>query len=232
MRLGVPPRVRRPDPADRRQRTRRALGAAAALLWIAGAAALARPAIAQQPTTASLIDEVRQAFTLKGERIPPEIFRDFGDGDLADSVPIWVTVDLLNAVGSNLYGDDITQNGDWVVQRKPAPATLNGAEYASYRYVGAAENGLLVVLASYSGGGTGDFRTLHILSLEAAAAFDADGGLYDRLNLTNLRSIPLGDRWQGEIHIAGNAIRVVTTAKGPADQSGTRDEKTIEARKP
>jgi hypothetical protein len=109
---------------------------------------------------------------------------------------------------------------------------LNGAEESAYAYFGSTENGLLVVLASCSGGGSGDFMTLHILSLEAAAAFDSDGSRYDRINLTNLRSIPLGDRWQGEIHLAGNDIRVVTTRKGPADQSGVREEKTFEARKP
>ena len=36
-------------------------------------------------STAALIAEVRRSFTLDGEQIPPEIFRDFGDGDLADS---------------------------------------------------------------------------------------------------------------------------------------------------
>jgi hypothetical protein len=195
------------------------------LLWI-----VALPATAEEPTTASLVAEVRQSFTLKGERIPPEIFRDFGDGNLADSQPTWVTVDLLAAVGSNLYSDEIRQYGKWIIQSKPAPGTLNGAEETSYSYIGAAENGLLVVLASYSGGGTGDFRTLHILSIEAAPAFDSDGSLYDRLNLTTLRGIPLGDRWEGEIHIAGNAVRIVTTRK--SDQSGMREEKTIEARKP
>jgi hypothetical protein len=204
----------------------------AAMLWIVGSAVMSWPAMAEEPTTASLIAEVRQAFTLKGERIPPEIFRDFGDGNLADSEPIRVTVDIRAAIGSNLYADEIKQNGDWIVQRKPAPDTLNGAEYSSYFYVGATENGLLVVVASWSGGGTGDFRTLHILSLEAAPAFVSNGSLYDRLNLTTLRSIPLGDRWAGEVHIAGNAIRVVTTRGGPVDQSGTREEMTIEARKP
>jgi hypothetical protein len=31
------------------------------------------------------LDEVRKTFTVGGKRIPPEIFRDFGDGDFADS---------------------------------------------------------------------------------------------------------------------------------------------------
>jgi hypothetical protein len=40
--------------------------------------------------TAALVPEVHRAFTLNGNQIPPEIFRDFGDGDLADSGTIWV----------------------------------------------------------------------------------------------------------------------------------------------
>jgi hypothetical protein len=88
------------------------------------------------------------------------------------------------------------------------------------------------VLASYSGGGSGDFRTLHILDLAAARAFDLEGKIYQRINLTNVASIPLGDRWGGEIGIEKNAIRIVTTRKGPADDSGKRETRTIEARRP
>jgi hypothetical protein len=38
--------------------------------------------------------------------------------------------------------------------------------------------------------------------------------------LTNLRTIPLGDRWGGEISIEKNTITIVTTLKGLADESG------------
>ena len=50
--------------------------------------------------------------------------------------------------------------------------------------------------------------------------------------LTNLRSIPLGDRWDGEISIEKNTITIVTTRKGPADDSGVRETTTIEAIRP
>jgi hypothetical protein len=45
---------------------------------------------------AALIAEARRAFTLNGKQVPPEIFRDFGDGDLADSGTIWVTIRPLS----------------------------------------------------------------------------------------------------------------------------------------
>ena len=69
-------------------------------------------------STAALIAEIRRSFTLDGKQVPPEIFRDFGDGDLADSGSIWVAVDLKAAIGSNLYFDDIRKNGDWIGQKK------------------------------------------------------------------------------------------------------------------
>ena len=202
-------------------------------LGIIGGLVLPPPAAAKEPvSTTALIAEVRQAFTLTGERVPPEIFRDFGDGNLAESVPIWVTVDVRAAIGSNLYADEIRQSGDWIVQRKVATATMNGMEETAYKYIGATENGLLVVLAAYNGGGSGDFVTLHILDIGAASAFDSDGSVYDRINLTNIRGIALGDRWEGEVRITKNAVGVITTRQGPADRSGLRKEMSIEARRP
>jgi hypothetical protein len=76
----------------------------------------------------TLLDEVRKTFTIGGKRIPPEIFRDFGDGDLADFGSIWVTVDVQAAVGSNLYADPIKVDGRWVTQTKLAEQTINGQE--------------------------------------------------------------------------------------------------------
>jgi hypothetical protein len=196
------------------------------------AVALASPASADDtPSTASLLSEARRALTIGGKPVPPEIFRDFGDGDIADSGAIWVTVDINAATGSNLYFDDIKQDGKWVTQKKMNPKA-DTQEQTGYSYYGTTANGLLVVVASYSGGGSGNFITLHILDLAAARAFDFDGKVYDRINLTNVRSMPLGDRWDGEIKIDKNTIRVITTRKGPADDSGKRETVTIEAKRP
>jgi hypothetical protein len=191
-----------------------------------------RPALAgNAPSTASLIAEVHRAFTIDGKPIPPEIFRDFGDGDLADSGSIWVTVDIKAATGSKLYFDDIKQNGRWISQKKTSTKGEVEDE-TGYSYCGATENGLLVVLASYSGGGSGNFITLHLLDIAVARAFDLEGKIYERINLTNVGGIALGDRWNGDIRIQKNTIRVITTRKGPADDGGKRETMTIEARRP
>jgi hypothetical protein len=203
----------------------------AALVLIAASLASPAASAGEVPSTTAVIAEARRAFTVGGQPIPPEIFRDFGDGDLADSGPIWVTVDIKAATGSNLYFDDIKQDGRWVSQKKAATKADPGQE-TGYSYYGATANGLLVVLASYGGGGSGNFITLHLLDIAAARAFDSDGKNYDRVNLTNIRSIALGDRWNGEIRIEKNTIRVITMRKGPADDGGKRETMTIEARRP
>ena len=209
--------------------------ALAALCMIAccGAASIASAASQAAPADASaaaLVAEARRAFTLNGKPVPPEIFRDLGDGDIADSGSIWVTVDLAAAIGSNLYFDDIKQDHGWLSQKK-ANQSMNGAEETSYHFVGATNNGLLVVIATYNGGGSGTFYTLHILDIAAARAFDLDGKIYQRINLTGVRSIILGDRWDGDVSIAKNAVAIVTNRKGPVD-NGPRTTMTIMAERP
>ena len=181
-------------------------------------------------SAAALVAEVRHSFTLHGKTIPPEIFRDFGDGDLANSGTIWVTVDAAAAIDSNLYFDPIRADGRWRFQKKQR-LTTDIPEETAYGFYGSTANGLLVVLASYNGGGSGTFYTLHIVDVAAGAGFDIDGRGYQRINLTNIRSVILGDRWAGELKVSGNAVGVITTRNGPADDSA-RPPFTIIAERP
>ena len=90
---------------------------------------------------------------------------------------------------------------------------------------------MIVVIASYSGGGSGIFYTLHFVDVAAARGYDIEGKVYQRINLTNVRSVILGDRWEGELKISGNAIEIITTRNGPADDS-PRPPVTITAERP
>ena len=65
----------------------------------------------------------------------------------------------------------------------------------AYTYIGPTENGLVVVLTAYSGVASGDFITRDIR--DSTRAFHFDGKAYEKLNLTDLRRVPLGDRWDG-----------------------------------
>src|SRR5262249_52724377 len=79
------------------QRPSARLSAALALGVIASFLSPLSATADDEAEAAALVAEVRQKFTLEGKTIPPEIFRDFGDGDMADSGDIWVTVDLKAA---------------------------------------------------------------------------------------------------------------------------------------
>jgi hypothetical protein len=194
--------------------------------------AFAAPAWAA-PLEGSL-KELRQSFTIRGKPVPPEIFADFGDADLADSGAIRVTIDLLAALGSNLYGDEITASpGGWISQKKTvADGAQKLTEETSYKFDGVTRNGLLVVTAAFSGGGSGDFFTLHILDAAASRAFDSEGKLYDRLNLTIVRSIPLGDRWDGDVKIAGDRIAITAEPHEPTSGASHGATRFVEAARP
>jgi hypothetical protein len=175
---------------------------------IAAALFLAVVTPAWSASADAALKELRQSFTIDHKPIPPQVFADFGDADMADSGSIRVTIDVLAAIGSNLYFGDIAGSPKgWLSQKKEVEKQT---EEIGYRFAGATRNGLIVVTAAYSGGGSGDFFTLHILDAAVARAFDSEGERYDRLDLTVLRSIPLGDRWQGEIKITGDTIAIVT----------------------
>jgi len=184
--------------------------------------ALIAPALAASP-----LDELRRSFTLDGKPVPPGVFRDFGDADLDDSLPPVVAIDVKAAIDSNRYGDPIARRGEWLTQSRPAAGSLNGAEETDYRFIGATKSGLLVVIATYSGGGSGVFTTLHVLDASLAAGFDGDGKRYGRVDLAVLSSVVLGDRWQGEAAIAGDTIRIATTRTAAEGVP-----KSIEAKRP
>lgn len=212
------------------------LSGALAALWMiacpfmAPSANAADKAVDAKSSAAALVAEVRHSFTVHGQPIPPEVFRDMGDGDMADSGSIWVTVDVATAIGSNLYFDPIKQDHGWISQKKAREKT--DTEETGYNFVGSTDNGLVVVVVAYSGGGTGNFFTLHILDVSAARAFDDAGKIYQRINLTIVRSVALGDRWDGEAKISKNAVIVTKLGPGVGVDSKERPTVTITAVRP
>ena len=61
-------------------------------------------AAAASARAAGPLDEIRRSFTLAGKPIPPDVFRDFGDADLGDSLPSVVAIDVKAAIDSERYG--------------------------------------------------------------------------------------------------------------------------------
>ena len=187
---------------------------AALALWMIGSSLVPLPARAGETApTAALIAEARRDFTLNGKQIPPEIFRDFGDGDLADSGTIWVTVDVKTAIGSNLYFYEIRQNRTWISQKKVTANAGAGEETGSH--ISARRRTAFSWFSpptAAAARATSSRCTSSILSRPRLRPRRQDLRAH---HLTNLRRVALGDSWDGEISIAKNTIRIVTTRKGP-----------------
>jgi len=178
---------------------------------------------------ADALEELRKSFTIGGKPVPPGVFGDFGDAMMSDNRPIVVTIDALAAMDSNRYADAVGFNGPWVEQKKAQSEPGFAPEIMSYKFIGGAQNGLLIVVAAWSGGGTGVFYWLHIVDAAWADAFDEDGSTYRRLNLTNLRSYALGDSWDGTVTILGNSVRVETASTRGGERPALV---TLEAKRP
>ena len=179
--------------------------------------------------TADPLDEVRELFTIGGKPIPSEIFADFGDATMPDSRPIVVTTDANARRSIATARDPIKTKGCCVEQTKLCSGSLNGPETMFYEFRGATANGILVLPAAWTGGGSGTFYYLHILDAASNRVFDEDGSTYSRVDLTLVRTYILGDRWQGDVSISGNSIRVVTDSSLGGHGIASV---TIDARKP
>lgn len=171
------------------------------------------------------VEEVHDHFTIKGQPIHPFVFRDLG-GWISDSRPIITSVDVLAGVDSNFYfsgGVEKTSLGFGAREQ-------DGQSYYSYSFLGRLENGLLVVQADSSGGGSGVFRSLYFLEVFVDTAFSDEGKPYERLNLKATRTVILGDRWNGDITIDGN--KVIMSVKRMAHRGGPTTARVIDVQRP
>ena len=188
------------------------------------------PALAADPR----LDELRAHFTVSHRPVPPEALGDLGASDLADpGHSLRVAVDLLRAVGADGYPDKIETGAmGWISQAKTAAGAQQPTEAIGYEFIGTTRSGLLVTLAAFWGGGSGRFYTLQILDAGIGHAFDQEGKPYERLPLTVIRNISLGDRWQGSITINDDALVVVTKPGEPNNGQTEPSTQTIRAVQP
>ena len=173
-----------------------------------------------EPAPSAPLDELRDTFSLHGKPVPPLLFRDMGEGSLADLTPILVSADVKAAIGSNRYGGPITQRQGWTSQAD-APAADGSVATFDYKYVGTTAANLIVVETRWSSSsGSGVFTTLHVFDATLSSAFDDRNRRYERVDLTTVQIYPLGDRWSGDVTLSGNVATIRTfdaVLKTPAE---------------
>lgn len=163
-----------------------------------------------------VLDELRRNFTVGGRTIPPLIFRDLGDGNEADTKSMLITADVKAAIGGNQYSGLIKREEGFVVQSSEASEGSRAVDTEAYRFLGATPDGLLVVLTnSSSSDGHGSFYHLHVLDASVTAAIDYRGRKYERVTVTTLQLIPVGDRWAGQAKLSGDIVTITRPESGP-----------------
>jgi hypothetical protein len=187
---------------------------------------------AANPCIAADTNEQNYSFN-KAPFIPPVIVEDLNTW-LSDGGDQVVAINLSDSVDSNRYASDIKtddsgKGNPYVFTReKCADARCN--EFG-YRLIGKTTNGLFVLFTEESGGGTGVFRNLMLVSLERDHGLDYDeakGTLRasrSRWLIKKWGGAPLGDRYDGNVTVSGNTIRIEKD-RGPYG-SGTDKGKTI-----
>lgn len=143
--------------------------------------------------------------------IHPKIIQDLTTW-LSDSGDQVVAVNLLESQSSNRYFGEVR------VRKAPGKFPFvyvkERKEEFGYRYVGTTTSGIHVLYTSYSGGGTGVFTCLMLVTFERDKGITTDWKELrirpgrKRLLLKKLGEVGLGDRWDGDLKVKGNEIFV------------------------
>lgn len=161
-----------------------------------------------RPSPYMFFGNCRYSF-VRDELIHPLVLKELL-GWMSDNDETVVAVNLTAANRSNRLSGNFTtfhQNGTRFVRWQEGP------EFFTYNHIATSPSGIEMVLCSYCGGGSGVFRSVGLFYLEHDRAVDFDNEkraeskcilTRERAVIRTLGSVPLGDRYDGEItYIAG-----------------------------
>lgn len=149
---------------------------------------------------------LRYSFT-REEFINPLIVSEL-QGNLADTGHSVTSIDLVEANQSNRFFCELNiemQDGSKIV------AAVEGEERFAYSYVGTSKSGIHIVHTSYSGGGSGNFHNILLLTISSRNGIVFDEGKLgekERVVLSIIGCIPLGDRYCGDVNFDGKYLVV------------------------
>jgi len=153
----------------------------------------------------SELKELNSKFTYKGKPVHPGLIQEFS-GWLSDSwMPTTISVDIAAKHRNEYFEDDVKvkENGSVWLSKEGE----RGFFY--YKWLGKLSNGLHVLEAGDSGGGSGIFMDIYFVRFETSEGMSPEGDPYDRLLMTVVRSHSLGDRDDGKIEVIPNKNEVI-----------------------
>jgi hypothetical protein len=158
------------------------------------------------------IQGIRFSFS-REEFVHPRIAEELV-GFLSDTHETVVSADVNSANRSNRFYGEVKiipdTDGLWVEHEYEEPTTPN-RPFFQYKEIGISGSGIHILQTIMSGGGTGRFNRLCFLAFNTDTGLVLDGGTLAtrrRILLKTLGSIPIGDRYWGEIRFADSVLTV------------------------
>lgn len=144
------------------------------------------------------LDAAKYSF-IDSEFINPRILDDLR-GWLSDTGDQIVSINITDSNKSNRYfgGIDIKKSNSGF----PVVTCRNDEGWISYQYIGRSFSGLHIVQTWSSGGGSGIFFNVVLVTLSLDSALNYNSGKYEKKSryiIKLIGSFPLGDRYDGEI---------------------------------
>jgi hypothetical protein len=181
------------------------------LLALAGCASPPAP----PPEAAPALTEAKRDFTYQGQPIHPALVHLF-DGSEADDGPTILAVDVREAQNDNQFSTPVQRDGDVVSAGLP---DTDPPERCHYRRLGVLTDGTQVVESSWNGGGSGQFEHLLLLRFYVEPFHRPEGTPDWRLALYYVGGMPLGDRDEARVTLAGDHVVVGATAIHPQERN-------------
>lgn len=142
------------------------------------------------------------------EFINPRILDDLC-GWLSDTGDQIVSINITDSNKSNRYFGDIdVEKSD---SRFPIVTCSTEEGRISYKYIGRSFSGLHIVQTWSNGGGSGVFCNVLLVTLSLDSALEYDGAKYEKKSryvIKLIGSLPLGDRYEGEISYKSGILTI------------------------
>ena len=155
------------------------------------------------------LDEANEKFTYKSEPIHPDLIAEFSNWMSDNRPPVITTVDVSAAFDTNEYQQsEIKHRDNWLyVEHEEMDGDIRSYESFNYRWLGKMANGVHVLEAGSSGGGSGFFMDLLFVRFSEGEIVWEDKK-ESQLLMSIVGTYSLGDRYDGDIKVYPDKVVV------------------------
>jgi len=183
------------------------------------------------PLTASdQLDEANATFSYKGKPIHPFLVKEFSNWISDDRPPVVTRVDAAAAFDTKEYPQSgiEARNEWWFAEQQEKDGIVTLYESFGYHWLGRLANGIHVIEAGASGGGSGFFMDLILLRFTEGEII-LENTKEKQLLMSLVGIYSLGDRYEGDIKVFPEKVFIPASKR---QAGGGSVEKDIELKFP